>query len=187
VENQLVKGYYVQICSRFIEQNYSPEQRAQIAAQLSPDLKRALPTIKIAEWYPLHFAVDQIRGVFNLYKNFEEGEAAMDRLGAYIGEQASTTFLKLLMKILTLNMMIKKWPDFWLKYHNFGRMLAAIEGPNHIVFHIEPGYDYMYRLGPAWIRVACEALGMKNIELKTNMPRGDIRIDVIRVDVTWKN
>lgn len=187
MEKQLAKGLYVQICIQFIEQRCTPEQRAQIMAQLSPEVKKALPTIKVAEWYPLHFVTEQVRGLFNLYKDLDESEAALDRLGQYIGEQASTTFLRLLMKILTLNMMIKKWPDFWLKYHNFGRMRAAIEGPHHLVFHIEPGYDYMYRLGPGWIKVACQALGMKNIVIKTNVPRGEIRIDEIRVDVTWQD
>lgn len=172
-------------CAQFIEKYCTPEQQAKIRAQLSPDLKAALPTIKYGEWYPLHFATDQVRGVFSLYESFDEAEAALDRFGKYIGEQASSTFLRLLMKMLTLNMLVKKWPMFWERYHNFGRMTAAIEGPQHLVFHIEPGYDYMYRLGPGWIKVACEGLGMKNIQIKTNVPYGDIRIDVIRVDVTW--
>jgi hypothetical protein len=185
VQEQMVRGMYVTLCMQFIEKYYTPEQRALIHEQLSPDLKAAKSSIKPGEWYPLHFATDQTRGIFNSYDNREEAEAALKRCGKFIGEQASNTFLRLLMKMLTLKMMLSKWPEFWRKYHNFGELRVELAGPNHLVFFLNPGYPYMYRLGPGWIEVACVALGLKNVVMKDNVPPGEISAPEIRIDVTY--
>lgn len=176
---------YVTTVMHFVERYYTPEQQAQIKAQLSPDVRAALPTIKAGAWYPLHFATDQVRGIFQTYDDLDEAEAAIQRCGKFIGEQASNSFLRLLMKMLTLKMMVKKWPAFWLQYHNFGEMRVELLSPTHLVLTIEPGYDFMYRLGAGWIEVVCIALGLKNVVMKNNMPRGETSIDVIRIDVTF--
>lgn len=181
---QMARGMYITTVSRFIE-TYPPELQAQIKAKIPADVRTALTNIRPGDWYPLHFASQQVRAIFELYPNRDDAEREIQRCGAYIGEQATNSFLRLLMKMLTLKMMVSKWPEFWLKYHNFGRMRVEIPGPGHLVFIIEPGYDYMYLMGQGWIEVACKGLGLKNLVMKNNMVPPSTNIEQIRIDATF--
>lgn len=180
-----VKGFYVLLCKGFVEKNYSKEQQDRIIGHLSADAKAALPNIKSSDWYPLHFANDFSAGIAAEHPSLEEREAAMIKFGRYIGETASSTFLKLLMKVLTMKMLADKWGAFWLKYHDFGNMRAHLDGEKHLVLYIVDCYDWMHLKGAGWIFVVCENLGLKGVKITNNMPAGQISAPEVRLDVTW--
>ncbi len=180
-----MKGTYVAGAAQFIERFYTEAQRERIMAQLSPDVKAALPSIRHAEWYPLHYATELMQGVFDSYQDVDEGEAAVRRCGKFIGQGATSTFLKLLLKVLTVEMLVKKWSDFWAKYHNFGGSRAEQVSPKHLIIRLVPGYPFIHAAGSGWLNAVFEEMSLKGVVIKHDLARGQTSKDEVRLDVTW--
>jgi hypothetical protein len=187
MERQNVRGIFVSATRTFAERNYTPEQVRKILAQLSPDLRSALPQIKPHDWYPLHFATDQLRGIYQCHTDPKEAVEAIVRCGMFVGDEATSTFLKLVIKMLTLSMLASKWQQFWGKYHDFGVCTADASRIAEKKFFVvaKPGYPYVHGIGAGWLRNVFSALGKQNVEVTTNVPLGEVDAPEIIWTTTW--
>jgi len=114
----MLRGYTVKQTADFVESSYfEPQVRRKIMENLPTDVKAALPHLKPAEWYPRDYAMSMLRGIANV-KNDDVG-SYNDLLayGSWVATEATNTFLKLFMKILTPTLFAKKVPEMWLRDH----------------------------------------------------------------------
>jgi hypothetical protein len=185
-EERKLKGTYLKSTLSFVERNYDAEQRAQILAGISADARRVLPAIDGAAWYPIHYSTDFFHGIHRVHGDWHAANAAIQRCGSTIAEEATTTFLKLLLKVLTPKLFASKFPDFWRRYHSFGvcRVDTSRLEENRFVCWVS-GYDYGYSVGAGWIEYVFQSLGKKNIEVKHNCPAGEISVPEVRWDTSW--
>ena len=184
-----VRGAFVSGAFNFAKARYSADQCQCIQDQMSADLRTGLPQIKPNEWYPLHFATDMLRGIQKMHKDAAEWEVAIRECGVYIGEEASTTFVKLLFSILTPQLFAQKFPQFWAKYNSFGDIRSDITGIKDKTFVLElmsDGYDYVHLIGAGWIEFVFKKLGKQGVVVSSNIPSGQVSADYIRWETHWQ-
>jgi hypothetical protein len=107
----------------------------------------------------------------------------------FIGEAATNSFLKLLMRVMTPAVFSKKAPDLWARDNRYGRMETEQVAKGHLVTHLRDVGGY-YHAGPVaagFGMFALRAVGAKDIDVKvsgwsltTPCP------PEVRLDMTWK-
>lgn len=180
------KGANIVSTVSYLDKYCTKEQRDQILAKFSPELRELLPKVNRVDWYPFEYCLEIVYGIASVHEKFEDQEAAILQLGRHMGEVASTTFLRLLMKILTMRMMAPKWQNFWEQYFNFGSMRAQMVSDHHLIVRVEPAFPWAYKIGQGWVEVICESMSLKNVKMVCDLPRGQIEGAEYRLDVTWE-
>lgn len=186
MEDKRIKGTYITSTAGFIEREFGLAQQDQIRAKLSPEARTLLVTAKALEWYPLQFPTEILRAIYTMFDDPVTGGVVIQRCGKSIAQDATTTFLKLLTKILTPKIFALKFPDFWARYHNFGpcRIDLSHIDSNRLIIHV-PGYDYLHFVGAGWIESIFLSLGKKDIHVRNNCPVGQACVPEVRWDATW--
>jgi len=187
MDDRKVSGAFVAATYSFMKVNYSPAQLEKMREPFSSELVAALPRLKRGEWYPLDFAIEQLRAIHQTHDDPRAALATLERCGRFIGDEASTTFLKLLMKVLTLPMLARKWQQFWNKYHDFGHCTADVSKIEQRQFFVtaKPGYPYIHAVGAGWIQNVLAALGKQGVKVETNIPVDQVDHPEIHWSATW--
>lgn len=76
-------------------------------------------------WYPQAWCAALWSELFAYYDDEEAGYRALADMGKHISSAASTTFLRLLIKILTPKLFARKFPAFYGKYQRGGGRLEV--------------------------------------------------------------
>jgi hypothetical protein len=164
----MTRGYMIISCATHIRRAYDAENQRLIFARLPDETRTLLDHVNKVEWYPRKHA----KGLFTAVARHHmetDGQAreALRGVGRSIAEMATSTFLKLLMKLMTPALFAKKVPDFWSRDHRGGTMsvdASAIDKRKVVVFHREiEGYDYVAGTAPGFLGFALESIGCKNV------------------------
>ncbi len=118
------RGYILAATHGFLLHKAGETKGAEITAGLSPELKETLATVKPAGWYPVELFGELNRALVDNLSDGSEDSAreVLLECGRYMGREASNTFLRLLMKVMTPNTLAKKLPDFWKRDFSVGRV-----------------------------------------------------------------
>lgn len=186
MEDKRIKGTYIASTAGFIDREFGPRQQDEIRARLSPEARALLVTAKAVEWYPIQLPVEILRAIHSMYEDPITAGTMMQRCGKSIAQDATTTFLKLLTKILTPKIFALKFPDFWARYHNFGPCHIDLShlATNRLIINV-PGYDYLHFVGAGWIESVFHSLGKKDIHVRNNCPVDQACVPEVRWDATW--
>lgn len=107
-----VRGYAILHAGAYLRETAGE----QAMDALSPALKQALATATAASWQPVSHVSELFHAVAKLGKGDEEkARDHLEKCGEYQAVAATTTFLKLVMKILTPSMFAKKLPSLWAR------------------------------------------------------------------------
>jgi hypothetical protein len=109
----LTRGHFILKPLAFIEQHYDEETARKIFDLVPQEVLALRPDIKVGELYPRHHAVAISRAIAAVGKDEESVYKDLVACGRYMGNEASNTYLKLLLKILTPSLMARKLPTFW--------------------------------------------------------------------------
>jgi hypothetical protein len=185
-DDRKASGPYVAGAHLFIKQHFTPAQQEKILSGLPADVRNALPTVKPSEWYPLHYAYEQLRGIYRAHEDPTAGLRAVEHCGRFIGDQAASTFLRLVMKILTLPLLANKWPDLWLRYHSFGGCYAdASQVSQNKFIVVGPGYPFVHCIGVGWMQNVLHTMGKKNVVVESDVPADKVELPEIRWTARW--
>jgi hypothetical protein len=133
----------------------------RIIDNLSPQTRSILTAEKPADWSPMHSYVELLNAVAAVGKG--DDAKARDSLidaGRYVAQEASTTFLKLFLKMLTPNLFVRKVPTVWQRDFTRGRAEAEIS-QNRLVFRMFgiSEMDHIPCTAPGFISFAMESMG----------------------------
>jgi len=181
-----VKGHLILSTVRFVDQAFDASTGARIHAALPPDLREALLCIERGKWYPLDFTTQLSRSIYEAHDDPVAADLALRRCGYFIVDDASSTFLRLLLKILTPELFVSKYPEFWRRYHDFGdcRADASTIRQKRVLLRAT-SYDYAHIIGAGWVERAFHMFGMKNARVAHNGAPGQICVPEILWDVQW--
>ena len=167
-----VRGYALLGTTSFVEGRYDAPTRERIRDGLPPHVRAtATSGYKRVEWYPIEHFSAFLRGIALAHE--AEGEPAMiDALaacGSHIAEEASNTFLKLFMRVLTPTLFAKKLPSVWSRDHDFGAVVSDVTRvhENILLLRVEDveGYDFIGPLSIGYFRFVIGAMGKKNLNV----------------------
>lgn len=188
----MMRGYTMIGCMSFIDEKYDEATRKRIYDGLSPEVRGHMSSYKRVEWYPRQHLVEFMRGIVSVH-GADQSEAfeAIVSCGQSVAKDAATTFLRLLMKILTPVLFAKKIPDIWERDSKGGRMVADASRVDEKVMVMRltdvEGFDHIGPLACGWIRFAMTAMGKKGVtvtakewSLATPGPRD------LTLNVTWQ-
>lgn len=167
----MIRGYSVKQQFTFLETQYDSRVRDQLIAAIPDDVQRALREVKPGEWYPRYYSVCVLRAIAS-HHHTDEGKVYDDlvRCGTFIATEATNTFLKLLMKLLTPTLFAKKIPEFWERDQKGGRfevdLADAKDGRLQLALRDVEGFDHIGALGVGWISFALRAMGKSDVNVK---------------------
>jgi len=156
------RGYVLAATVSFLNETVGPANSQQIINGLSSDLRRVVQNVQPAEFYPITLFAELNRALVQHLAGDDEEKArqVLIQCGRHMGREASNTFLRLLMKMLTPKLIVKKLPDFWRRDFTFGRIevQTSERGLQCFLFDM-PGYDHCCPLSAGWQEFNLEAMG----------------------------
>jgi hypothetical protein len=181
----MVKGYLTVATGRFITGD------AALCARVPPELLVTIAehekSIKAQQWYTRHDVIVLWRAIA---AGSDEATAYSDlvRCGESIANYATSTFLKLLLKVLTPGMFARKFPDLWSHDHKGGRVepdRIDDTGMRITIRDIE-GFEHVSAVSAGFTTFALKSIGLKNVvtrspnwSLTTPGPRDAV------IEVSW--
>src|SRR5262249_11391042 len=140
------------------------KDKPAVLQQLSPDVRSAVSRYKEIEWYPIRHWCEILRGIASLAGNDEQ--AALELLsnaGTSIAQLATSTFLRLLLRVMTPSVFSKKLPSIWERDNNSGRIvLESFDADaRRWVYRLADveGYDYLGPVGRGYTVFAMKQMG----------------------------
>lgn len=165
--DKLAKGNIIVATRRFIDSELEPEQRQRVYHLMPEDVRAVLPDVKRSEWHPNKLASAQWAALAQSQPSEKESLELLERCGRFIGHDATNTFLRLVVRLLTPAMFVSKFPRIWEKDFKFGRIETAASdvSKNEIVLDIKDveGFDFFAHTACGWFSQAMEAMGCKNV------------------------
>jgi hypothetical protein len=159
----MIKGYAVLATSMLVVHEYAGVVRPEILEEG----ERNTNLVKPIDWLPRE-AATRLWSAIAASRPTEQGSyMELVRVGREIGQVATSSFLKLLLKVLTPAMFASKFPDFWARDHQGSR--AVIESMDEnglvIVLHDVAGFDHIGPIEAGWVAFTLEAIGQRDVEV----------------------
>src|SRR5579863_3690307 len=125
MEERKIKAYGFNATLEFIDKNYDEETRKRIVAALTPAARDFIAVAKKTQWAPPTFSSELWTGIVKEQEAKKDAYEQLVKVGRYQGAYATNTYLKLLMKMLTMKMFAKKFSDIWARDANFGKVTVG--------------------------------------------------------------
>jgi hypothetical protein len=164
---------------------------SRASAELSRELQELMRRdIKHAGWYPITHVSELTRAVASNV-GMNENDRARDALftcGKYVAAEAANTFLKMLLKMLSPGLFVKKLPDIFRRDFSAGRLTAELSGRRIRCRHYDlHGFHHIGVLSAGFMATALEGMGktIENLEF-FDWGLDQPYVDGTGFDVTWK-
>jgi hypothetical protein len=170
MEERRIKSYGFYATLEFLENNYDEEKRKQVLAGVSPGVRTVIDNPKKAQWASPEWSGELWSGIVKLHSP-EEAMQQLVKAGRHQGAYATNTYLKLLMKMLTMKMFAKKFNDIWSRDANFGRAVVGdldeiANGRLDVGFKDLGKFPYFGPITQGWFSFAFETMGLKNVKVE---------------------
>lgn len=165
-----IKGMNLAQTMLFIDERLSHVQRQQVHAQLSESLKAKLRLVDASEWYPVEDQIEIQRAMAKVAGSEEAAEALARQLGGHLFGAALGTFMRLVLRVLTPAMFLKKTADIWPRMFAFGSFeadsSAMDRGSATMTMRGVDGCDHFPAVSAGFIEHAVAAMGYSNVKVE---------------------
>jgi hypothetical protein len=165
-----IKAYGFVGTMEFIDKNYDPATRQRILDSLTPETRRFIEGMKKAQWAPPLASTELWAGITRESGDPQKARDELVKTGRHMGSFATNTYLKLLMKMLTIKMFAKKIPDIWARDANFGKVIVDLGQVDsqriRIDFKDLGAYPYFGPVCQGWFAFSLETMGIKNVKVE---------------------
>jgi len=165
----MIRGYSLKQTARYLESSFAPERRKQAIEALPASSRSMMSSFEPGEWYPREHSAALFRAIASI----RGADGAYDDLvgcGEFIASEATNTFLRLLMRIMTPTLFAKKVPDFWKRDQRGGWFEADVTKAGDGVIKMKlvdvEGYDHIGIVSIGWIKFGMTALGKKKVKIE---------------------
>jgi len=164
-----IRGYSVQQQSRFLDSAHFPSaRRSELRATLPAEIRDPHASLDPASWYPRGYAVSLFRAMTSHASSADEAYSTMVACGEFIGAEATNTFLKILMRLMTPGLFAKKLPTFWERDMQGGRLEVGLEKVDDRRMTVRlvdvAGFDHIGPVTEGWVRFALRSIGNPVVE-----------------------
>ncbi|HVU05988.1 MAG TPA: hypothetical protein VHE30_29765 [Polyangiaceae bacterium] len=158
-----MRGYVLLSAAEYLRASAGEKRANDLLAGASPALRGALSTASSASWCKAEHHAE----MFHLIASLAGGddEKAKDLLiacGKAAAHEASNTFLRLLMKVLTPTLFAKKLPDIWARDCTGATVTVEVhEEKIRNRLSGVGGFDHIAPVAVGYVLFALEAMGKK--------------------------
>jgi hypothetical protein len=165
-----IRGYSLKQTAKYVETRFDADTRKRVAEMIPSTVRTLMGSFEPAEWYPRDYSTALFRGIAAA-KGTEQGAYAdLVQCGEFIASEATNTFLKLLMRIMSPTLFAKKVPEFWKRDQRGGHFEADVsqadKGRIGMKLVDVEGYDHIGIVSIGWIQFGMAALGKKGVVIK---------------------
>lgn len=181
-----VKGNIIVATRRFFDSELDVDQAKAVLDLVDPELAEMTRTASRGNWYPREALCSLWRALHQSANSDEEALALLDRCGRFIGDDATNTFLRLLVRLLTPSVFAKKFPRIWSRDFNFGRIETKL-GDNMLeilAFELE-GHDYFGFTAAGWFAHSMTTMGCKNVTVTHDATLANPGPDELSIVMRW--
>lgn len=159
-----IRGHMLQFTGRFIRED--PLLCERVPRDVLERARRYDLSVKPHEWRPREELTSLWDAIARAAEPATEKAAyeALVRCGSRIGGYAATTFLKLLLRVMTPRMFASKFPDFYKRDHQGGEGIVEEIDARRVVLLARgvEGYDHFGPITVGWSAVSFTGMGLKN-------------------------
>jgi len=166
----MVRGYSLRQTARYLETSFDGETRKKLLDGLPATVRTEMASFAPADWYPREYSVALFRAIAQA-KNDEQGSYKdLVACGELIASEATNTFLRLLMRIMSPTLFAKKVPEFWKRDQRGGYFEADVSRAEQAEIRMKladvDGYDHIGIVSIGWIQFGMAALGKKGVSIQ---------------------
>lgn len=156
-----VRGYMFLTSVSYLQQQLGDQEGKRLISSFSPRARQLLETLKTADWCPVSVFSEVTDA---LAKN--GGARSQDLLvncGTHVAIEATNTFLKLFMKMMSTQLLVKKIPDLWKRDCTGGKLLMEELTDKSVKFGAfgMQGYKHAVCTAAGFVSFGLGAIGKK--------------------------
>ncbi len=160
------RGYLFQTTLNYIRNGLHPERREQALAKVTPEMIRFIEAAKATEWYPIA-RYNELLDIIAYSGDGSDGVAKDDLIGcgSFAANEATNTFLKLLMKVLTPTLFAKKLPSLFERDFTRGKVRVTVSD-DRLVCHLSDVKEFKH-IAPSsagWATFTLQTMGKSLLE-----------------------
>lgn len=167
------RGYIITRTLEFINGGYySPSLAQGILDSVPSEVRAHYENLAPAAWYPRKFLEPLMRGVAAAKSDEIESAKDLAACGRVLATEATNSFLKILMKMMSPSLFMKKVPDFYQRDHcNSGRFevdLSAVrDGKIKVQLLGAEGFDHIGATAVGFFQFGLESIsGPNSVDVK---------------------
>jgi hypothetical protein len=160
-----VRAYMVGSTAAFMEETLGEQKAARIFASLSAEAQSAAKELKPADWCSVGAYAELLRALAaESNGNANQARDTLIACGEYVAREATNTFLKMLMKMLTPALFAKKLPSIWRRDCSGGNFEVSVTDEK-LVCRLSDikGFDHVPCTAAGFVRFALTGMG-KNVQ-----------------------
>lgn len=181
------RGYSLLNTAAYLRHAAGPDAD-RIMEGLSPALRQALNGAAPTGWQPAAYTSELAHEIAKLANGDEtKAREQLEACGEFVGKAATTTFLKLVMKVLTPTMFAKKLPTLWSRDATGGTYVVDVF-EDHIVCRLKDmeAFAHMGPISVGYVRFALKSMGMQIVSSKLHDWALDKPIAPAWFEIYWK-
>jgi hypothetical protein len=113
----------VQNAASFLRQTLGEQQGNRVIEGFSPKAREVIATAKAADWSPVTVFSEITQALAVAGGNDEKAQQLLIACGAHMAREATNTFFRLVLKMLTVPLFVKRLPEFWKRDCSGGRLV----------------------------------------------------------------
>lgn len=182
-----VKGYVFPRVRTYVLGN--PALCARLPPSRLEALRRNEPSWNTTDWRPRQELTDLLALVADTAPDEATAYADVVECGVAVGRVATSTFLKLLFKLLTPQLLVSKVPDFWRRDHQQGYIAIEVNEPKRagMWFRELHGYPHLAPFAHGWVANVLTQVGARELTARcTPWSRAAPAADDVYFQAQWQ-
>ncbi len=164
-----IKSYGLFGTLDFIDKTYPADVQSKIKSNVPDKVLQFVSTSNRPPWAPPEYSCYFWKQIAELAESEQDAISKLEACGACMGEYATNTYLRLLLKVVNMKIMASKAPSQWSKDANFGKLSTDISDidSGKVLFHYDEMNDYPY-FGPickGWFMFSFGVMGLKDFDV----------------------
>ena len=166
----MIRGHVIIHTASFLRTQSDHSRSQAIESELSAPVRSALEHLAPAKWYPRQFQVELLNALAAVRGHGDATYGELMRCGAGM-VAVDNEFFRLLMKVLTPELFIKKLAKFWQRDHRHSGSfeLKSLEGGGvggRLQMRDVAGYDHAAILWLGWLKRMLEVISGRHSEVR---------------------
>lgn len=184
------RGYAIAAALKYCREGVDPARRQKVLQRISPELIRYIDSLKSAEWYPTTPMTEMFNAVVAACDgNDKLAEQDLIGCGTFAARDASNTFLRLVMRVLTPTLFAKKLPSLYSRDNSKGTVEVDVTD-DRVIAHFKDtmGFDHLAAMSAGWMTFALESMGKQLTSCTiTDWAVSKPNVPEFKVEMGWKN
>ena len=119
-----VRGYMYITSVDYLRQTLGDTEARKVIGSFSPQARELLETLKSADWCPASVFSEVTQALASAGGGGDKSKDLLVKCGTHMSMEATNTFLKLFMKMMSPQLLVKKIPDLWKRDCTGGKLVV---------------------------------------------------------------